>query len=238
MLNKYRQTDIDGFTLLEILVAIFILAVVLSTIFAVFIDTFKNINYTESQGDIYQMAWITLERIQEDLESSFLLKIDGNSQNAEDDIINGSFLGENEVIYDRDADMLSFFSTKQLSIENEDKKSGLSRISFYVKESDENKLLVLYRSDISEREDPVDKKTGGVILCENLDSVNFIYYNSEGDEFENWDSSKEEFNGKLPAMVVIRLEFLIESVSENPLIFETGILLPTAGNYVEWEELD
>jgi len=235
VLNKYRQTDIDGFTLLEILVAIFILTVVLTTIFAIFIDTFKNINYTESQGEIYQMAWIALERIQEDLESGFLLKIDGNFQNGEDDI-DRSFLGENEMIYDRDADMLSFFSTKQLSRENEDKKSGLSRISFYVKENDENKMFVLYRSDISERDAPSDEKTGGAILCENLDSVNLIYYNSEGDEFENWDSSKEEFNGKLPAMVVIRLKFLIESASENPLIFETGVLLPTAGNYVEWEE--
>ncbi len=235
MLNKYKQTDINGFTLLEILIAIFILAVVLSTIFAIFIDTFKNINYTESQGDVYQMAWVALERIQEDLECSFLLKIDENYQNENNDIKNRNFSGKNEMINDRDADMLSFFSTKQLSIGNEVKKSGLSKISFYVIKNDENKMLVLYRSDIPELEDSSNEKTGGVILCENLDSVNFIYYNFKGDEFENWDSSKEEFKGKLPAMVVIRLEFLIKSVSENPLIFETGILLPTAENYIEWE---
>ena len=235
MLNKYRQTYSDGFTLLEILVAIFILAVVLSTIFAIFIDTFKNISYTETQGDVYQMAWVALERMQEDLECSLLLKTDETFQGEDDDIINKGFSGKNEMINDKDADILSFFSTKQLSMESAVKKSGLSRISFYAAKNDENKMLVLYRSDISERDDPFNEKTGGIILCENLDSVNFMYYNSEGDEFENWDSSKGEFKDKLPAMVVIRLEFLIESVSEHPLIFETGILLSTAGNYVEWE---
>ena len=71
LLNDKNASDTRGFTLIEILIAVSILAVVLSTIFASYTGTFSIIEETESQADIYGMARIAMERIQEDLESAY-----------------------------------------------------------------------------------------------------------------------------------------------------------------------
>jgi len=74
-------TNKAGFTLLEILVAMAILTIVLSTLYAAFTKTLAEMNQVESEGDMYQMARITLERMQEDLECSLLPKDPGGYGN-------------------------------------------------------------------------------------------------------------------------------------------------------------
>lgn len=225
---KSNTKRISGFTLLEILVAMFILGIVLSTIFTIFTGTIKNITYAESQADIYQMARVALERIQEDLECSLILKEDETLGDEGDSPGPGIFSGKNETVDDRDADSLSFLSSKHLSMDHEDNDPGLAIITFYVKENDEEEGLDLYRTDVSEREQAPEEKTGGLILCEGLHSVNLMYYDSNGDEYESWDSSEGEFKDRLPAMVSIQLKFLDESNPEEPLKFGTAIALPMA----------
>lgn len=219
-MGRIREIQRSGFTLLEILVAMFILAIVLSTIFGTFSETLKNINHAESQAEIYQMARVALKIMNEDLEGSL---ISGTR----------SFSGQDEEIDGRDADFLSFFSTNHISFEAPGKDSGNAGISFYVLEKEEEqeeeeKGLVLYRADILEQDQEPEEKTGGAVLCEGLHSVNFMYYNSEGDEYDSWDSTDGQYKNKLPSMVTIRLEFLDKSNPEAPLIFETGSALPMA----------
>lgn len=71
-LNTRVPTSPEGFTLLEILLALSILATVLSTVFASYTGAFRLVSETEGQAEIYQMARIALERIVEDLESFYL----------------------------------------------------------------------------------------------------------------------------------------------------------------------
>ena len=59
-----------GFTLIEILVAIAILAVVLSTIYVSYISTMRVVKSLEYGDEIYYMARITLERMVLDLQSA------------------------------------------------------------------------------------------------------------------------------------------------------------------------
>ena len=61
-----------GFTLLEILLAFFIFSIVLTTLYTAYTGTFRNIDQAESQSDAYQMARIALERMIEDLESTYV----------------------------------------------------------------------------------------------------------------------------------------------------------------------
>ena len=62
-MSRMKISNAKGFTLLEIIIALLILAVVLTTIFGSYTRTLGNIFETESQADIYAMARIALERI-------------------------------------------------------------------------------------------------------------------------------------------------------------------------------
>jgi len=228
----HNKTNIKGFTLLEILVAILILAIVLSTIYASFSDTIKNINYAESQADIFQMARIALERIQDDLECTMVIKEDESNDSEEDEKELEVFFGKDEEIDDRQADLLTFLSAKHLCLEEDDIYTGKSRIAYYVlkveDEEGDKDSLVLYRADTPALKRAPEPKTGGLILCDGLYSVNFIYYDADGEKHDHWDSNDEDIEGRPPVMVSIKLEFINELNPEEPLRFETAVALPMA----------
>jgi general secretion pathway protein J len=225
-MNPTNPINTNGFTLLEILLAMFILAVVISLIFASYIGTFRTIDETESQAEVYQMARITLERMREDLESAYILTQPATPGSGQQALNPKGFVGEDKEIMGKEADTLSFFSRAHLVFDDDDKDAGLTEIVYYTEENEEGDSLVLYRSDTPEFEEPPGKGAGGLILCEDLLSVNVTYYDENGDVYDDWDSIEGQFKDKLPKMVSIVLEFVDKLHPEAPLKFMTGVALP------------
>ena len=220
-----NPTNPKGFTLLEILIAMFIFAVVLSTIYTSYTGTFRIVNETEFQTDIYEMARITLERMHEDLESVYIPENPENSEPEEPASPLFEFLGEDKEIKGRSADPLRFMSTAHLVFSEEEKASGTAEIAYYVEEGDEGEGFVLYRSDTTPFEEKREEGTGGLVLCDSLVSVNFAYYDDEGEVSDNWDSASDQLN-EIPRMVSILLEFENKSDPETPFKFLTTVALP------------
>lgn len=221
------ETNTKGFTLLEILIAMFIFAVVLSTIFTSYTGTFRIIEETEAQAEIYAMARVALSRMQEDLESVYF-KQAKKSETGEDSTNPVMFFGENKEIQERDADTLRFLSRAHLRLGEDEDKHELAEISYYVSQPDEGEALVLYRSDTPELSEPPAEGTGGLVLCEGLFAVNITYYGDEEEPHENWDSSDEEFEQGLPKRVSILLQFVNDVNPEAPHKFMTSFALPMA----------
>jgi prepilin-type N-terminal cleavage/methylation domain-containing protein len=217
-----------GFTLLEILIAIFILATVLSTIFAAYTGTFRVIRETEARTDVYAMARVALSRIQEDLESAYVYSREAPDEDSSftEEV---PFVGEDKTIEGSDADSLRFLSRARILLAEEDIHSGLTEIRYYVKESEERKGLVLYRSDTPEFQEKPEPETGGATLCEGLSAVRFTYVDQEGNEYDSWDSFGKESGRRLPAMVSVLLEFVNETRPDAPVKFRGGAAIPLAG---------
>ena len=218
--------EATAFTLLEILIAMFIFAIVLSTIYTSYTGAFRIVDETESQTDIYEMARIALERMHEDLESVYIPENPKSSAPEEPASLLFEFLGEDKELKGRSADPLRFISTAHLVFSEEDEASGKAEIAYYVEESDEGEGFVLYRSDTPAFEEKPEGGTGGLVLCDSLHSVNFAYYDNEGEVSDNWDSTSEQFKDKTPRMVSILLEFLNKSDPETPFKFFTTVALP------------
>ncbi len=223
-MSTKKNSNTTGFTLLEIMIALFILAVVLTTIFGSYTGTFRIISETESQADIYAMARVALERIQEDLESVYISKTD------EDAVMRTRFVGEDKQINEKDADSMRFISRAHVVFDKEESNSGTTEICYDVGKSPDEDGLVLFRSDTPEFQGAPNKEIDGLILCENLFSVNFIYYDTKGKECDAWDSTYEESMSGLPAQVSIVLEFVNKANPKEPLRFMTGIAIPMAGD--------
>jgi len=212
---------------MEILIAMFIFAVVLSTIYTSYTGTFRIVDETESQAEIYAMARVALERMQEDLESVYIpLKGEKSpeSDETEADDEESAFIGKNNEIEGRSTDSLLFTSRAHLVFS--EKASGTAEIAYDVKEDTEGEGFVLYRTDTPPAfQEKPEEGTGGLVLCDSLVSVNFTYYDDEGEEHGNWPTS-DELRDKIPKMVSIKLEFKNSADIEAPFTFMTSVALP------------
>lgn len=215
-----------GFTLLEILIAVSIFASVLSTIFISYTGTFNVLDQTESRANIYRMARITLERMQEDLESTYFISRTEKSESKENPLESTPFMGKDTEIDGRDADTLSFMSRAHVVFDEEENGTGIAMISYYVAENEKGDAFNLYRSDTSQFEKTPEEGTGGLILCDGLFSVDFTYYDGDGKSHEKWDSKGDELKDKFPVMVEIKLSFIDNSNTEVPVKFTLDVSIP------------
>ena len=73
-LNKRRRSSncSRGFTLLEILVAMFILALVMGLIFGTFEGVFSNADRVKAGSDLFEMADAGLQRMTTDLKALYV----------------------------------------------------------------------------------------------------------------------------------------------------------------------
>lgn len=205
-----------GFTLLEILIAIFILGVVLSTIYAAYSGTLTVIKELDDDSRAYQMARVTLDRMNRDLSS---LQRFGNVfvlQSAKSRIGNHEF------------GSLFFWSAAHLAFEEGGPSSPPASIAYFVKE-DKDGGFSLWRSDVAGAKPSTERKTGsGLIICQNLQAINLKFYDESGRDYDSWDtaSSSESQKGKPPQLIQIELILANAKDAEKPYKFVTKVFLP------------
>lgn len=211
---QFKQTKYNnGFTLLEILIALAIFAVIVSILFPAFIGTFRNMEAAETDSEIYQMARITLDRMTEDLASAYL------SQDV-------SFMGMDNTINGQGADSVRFMSRAHLAFNERQSLDGNAQLAYYIKEGEEEKGLILYRSDTLELREAPEEGTGGLILCQGLSAAQLTYQDADGEAHDEWDSSSIVYKNRLPLKVSILLEFVNQADPESPLRFMTSVFIP------------
>jgi len=222
MCNRLKRHA--GFTLLEVIVALAIFAVIVSIIFKAYTDTYRNIDIAETQAEIYEMARTALIRIVEDLESTYIPRGAGSTQGNENI---ESFTGQEDYIEGRRADQIRFFSKSHIDIIESPTEGGDAKIAYYpLLKEDES--ISLYRSDTPGNLEWPEEKTNGWIICEGLYSISFTYTDKNGEIYDNWDESVTDSAIKLPSIINIKLEFIDRDNPETPLTFSTAVALPLA----------
>ncbi len=224
--SRPSGTISSGFTLLEILIAIVIVATVLSTVFASYTTTFRVIRQTESQVEVYQMARTVLDRVVEDLESVYIPKdVKLETEEKKEETGPYVFEGEDTEINGVSANTLRFPSKAHVVFAEEDQSWGTAQITYYVEEAKASPGLVLLRSDRLVLEEPLEEGKGGYPLCEGLAAVKFSYIDDKGEEHRSWDPSEKD---RIPQMVTLTLDFLDPSDPERSFRFFTTVGLPTS----------
>ncbi len=214
-----------GFTLLEILLAIFILTLVVSAVFGAFRGTFKVVNETETQEEIYAAARIAMERMSEDLASA-CGGSKGNQAGGDATPEQSIFVGEDHEANDQSADTLRFTSYAHISFTSGRQAGGAAEIGYYTQYNEITGDLSLYRSDtLDYLESPLNGQ-GGLLLCEGLKWLDFIYYDKNGDPHKSWEVKERDSNGALPSRVEISIGFENALDPEKPMQFMTGVALP------------
>jgi general secretion pathway protein J len=218
-----RQKAAAGFTLLEILVATAILAIVVTTVLASFNSVFSTTEVLDQSADIYEMAKNCMQRMALDLESVHvtqrpLYKPPELDQPPDPYRFVASAVDTGGTGF---AQNLRFTSRAHIGFEKSFRK-GIAEIIYYVKTGDDGHLT-LKRADNLYPYPEFEEKGSDPALCKYVKSLSFKFYDKDGTEFDVWDSDSEEFGYATPKAIAIKLELENKAVSHT---FETMVSLP------------
>jgi prepilin-type N-terminal cleavage/methylation domain-containing protein len=206
-----------GFTLIEILIAILILGIVLSTVYASYTGTFRIIRATQSDNDIYGMARSALDRMARDLQSAALWR------GAFTFVTKRYTLGKREFM------RLTFRSAAHIAFSDVDVTDGVAVIEYGIEEGTDKEGYILTRSDSLYR-NPGKEGTppGGFLICDRVEALTYTFFDQTGKEYNDWNSEGDfpVQQKRAPAAALVRLSFVNEADREHPYIFMTRVYLP------------
>ncbi len=231
MMNRRAES---GFTLLEVLVAGVLLAVILSLLYSVQRTTLRVVSGSLKQLTAVAAGREALERLGEDLQ----LLVTG---------VEGHLLGSTQQLATGRGDGLAFVSAVHLPLRRNDYPLGASLIEYSVEEDAGSGLLNLYRRSttlLPGRQGLYVGTGTRHLLCAGLREVRLAYLDEAGKSHDSWSSqptesaawqseSKEE--GRLPLVVAAELRFPAEptGAAADSLPLRTAFLLPQSDVAVE-----
>ena len=211
----------SGFTLLEIMVAIFIFALVITTVFGSFRAVFSSADAVGSDVAVFESARICLGRMAEDLAAlvvSHYPRYTKPEFNDPQDFYR--LVGDTTDVAGSSFGRLQFASLAHLPF-NQDSRQGVSRIIYYVHQrSDES--LVLRRADHLFPFPDFEESEDDPILCDNILALEFGYMGAEGEMSDRWDSESADTDYATPRSVEIRLTV---GTPTRPKLFSTRVSL-------------
>jgi general secretion pathway protein J len=212
----------EGFTLLEILIAMTIFAVVATTIFGSYNFIFSTTDAFNSGIAVNESARNCLSRMTFDLQAVYVAFPPAYTlpgQDASPDTYR--FSGEIDTVGGTAFPRLRFTSLAHVAFEK-GRQEGIAEIVYYVQAGD-NGTFILRRSDTLYPYQPFREKGTDPVLCENLKSLKFTYYDAEGADADRWNSDSDDFKYATPRAVGIQLELGNGSFSQR---FATLVALP------------
>ena len=220
-----KQTK--GFTLLEVLLAVFIFGIVMVTLFGSFNAIFGNVDDVDRRSQQHEMMEITLERINQDLTALYVTQDDLYTPSQENDTFDPYRLwGEKRNVGTDSFSFLRCTSFAHLPFNNNAQK-GVAQIIYYIQATG-NGQYVLKRSDALYPYESIDdygfaENTADPVLCRNIRSFDIVYVDDKGEEYESWDSDAEEFGYGTPCAIKIKIGI---GKADHILNAGTTVLIP------------
>ncbi|HSL41032.1 MAG TPA: prepilin-type N-terminal cleavage/methylation domain-containing protein [Desulforhopalus sp.] len=211
-----------GFTLVEVLIAVVVFAVVIGAVYGSHQATFRVVH-----GSLRQLAdgvggRAALERLGEDLQAL----VPGPA---------GYLRGEEESLAGGRAHRIAFVSTAHLPLRRDDFPYGNSLIEYWLEIDEKSGLQNLYRraSALLPGEGSSTLSAGkSYLLCSGLREFRLSYSDAQGGSHDNWQSragdiAEAEDAGRepalLPRLITIELHFPDQRQAEGSLVLTTAV---------------
>ncbi len=229
-INSQQGTSSNcGFTLVEIMVAIAFFGLVITTLFGSFNSVFTNAEAIDDGIWIYDMGKTCLNRMSDDLQAVYVT-LDHTPPGFHADKDDFRLEGETSDIGGSGFAKLRFTSFSHLDFDQLTQE-GIAEIVYYV-QATEDTGYIIRRADSLPPFQEFEEKASDPILCENVKSLEFKYFDEDGTEHTEWDSEALGFEYATPVAIGIKL--LIGEGSES-FQFETVVSIPVSRGKKEEE---
>jgi len=209
----------SGFTLLEIMVALLVLGLLSSALFAIFGTTIDSKERVEKYNELYQTSRQVIDRSHRELSLAFL----SPSKNRNPTVLLG--VDAEEEGYPMDS--ITFTSLAHVPMGVDNRESEECELSYFIIEDSSTGMHhLMRREDTSLDDDPLQ---GGISyeMAEDIRGLNFRYY--DGEEWQDsWDSREGDTEGKLPYVVEVVLILPGVDDQDTPFMSRTVLRLAKA----------
>ena len=214
-----------GFTPAEILIAIAIFALLVSIVMGTFSGVFSHTAQLALERSNRAMARSCLMRMTTDLANAYVTRPPFfTPPQTGQEPSPFQFLVTETSTSPAPRVLLQFASRAHVDL-SADGKEGLAIIRYYLEATDEGPApnLRLRRADALALGGQLPELTSDPIVCENIRTLKIRCIDAEGESFEEWDSSSEDYGYATPRAVGIRLEL---GADDDVTVFQTVVALP------------
>lgn len=206
-----------GFTLVEVLIAVFIFSLVMASVYGAYRATFVVVHGSQHEVMLADRGGFILSRLGDDLDSLILGK-------------DCYLRGEEHSFSGARNDSISFLSSAQILLGKSDVLHGRLLITYTAEPDDRSGLLHLYRAEteilpgVTLGEGPSHK----YLLASGLKEVRFTYYGEDGSAATNWQNSGNgtehgQASSVLPVRVGVELSFPKKTAEEKMQVFKATV---------------
>jgi general secretion pathway protein J len=216
---------IGGFTLIEVLAAIMVFAILIGAVFGAFLSIHHSAEALQYDDAYYASARTALARMTEDLRSLYVTRPPLYSPPGIDTppdpyrVVAGAPSGTGAEAFPT----LRFTSLSHVAI-NGQQAGGVAEITYYAHAEGETDRITLRRADhLFPYPDSPGESGNDPVLCENLMGLSFKFYTSDGNIEDTWDSESNDHGHATPRAVTITLKVGDDTHS---VTLQTTVLLP------------
>jgi prepilin-type N-terminal cleavage/methylation domain-containing protein len=208
-INIVTRPQSGGFTLLEVLLAMAILSLIMTVVYASFSTAGKNVEQAETIRDETDLARTLIARLSDDIANAYL----NPSMNSpttltifyskKEEAGGGLGAGNEKIRHDSIS-----FTTLTNWRKPDSKEMELWEVGYFFKEQPDGKGFTLFRREKRELSKDIPALEGGVEyeITDRVESLQFTYTNNGSTWTDNgWDSRSSSFGQKLPKAVEIAI---------------------------------
>jgi len=210
---KTKNYTSNGFTILEVLVSMIIVALIMTIIYSAFSAGSKVCNFGSRRAQIFHSTRLAMQDIIQSIENleygtNEYFEFVGKSQS-------GKSIGGESV----EEDELEFATSTEPTFIDGRWHAGLARVKYVIEKDKKDSDATVLEKWVTELDDEDFKDAYVVDLSQNIVGMSFRYYD-DNDYDDSWDSDTKE---KLPELVEIT--FYIQE-GDNIILFRSGALIP------------
>ncbi|MFC1884866.1 prepilin-type N-terminal cleavage/methylation domain-containing protein [Thermodesulfobacteriota bacterium] len=204
-----------GLTLLEVLISMVVLSIILSVVYGSYTSNVESVHIARQQAQVFQTARIALDRMERDIESA-IIQIP-----AKQESVTPGMIGETQMMDGRRTDTINFTALTHLRLNDTSPDTDFCEIGYQLSEDPDEEALVLMRRDDLAPDDDIKKGGTSNELAWNVVGFEIVYFDQNGERFENWNTFEGIHKGVLPSL--IKLTLTIKGQDEYTQTFEKDI---------------